>query len=231
MKKFMWIMALIPLIVTAIVLQFIPDTIPMHYDLMGNIDRWGNKTEEFVFPVIILVVTLFWHLMIRFFEKKVEKAKTEKEQKEAASNAKILGIVGISQAIMFGIMHYFSMYSSCVEARSGSTKAVIDIAKVSCILCGILFIVLGNFITKSKKNGVVGVRTIWSMHNDDTWRKSNRFGAICLIVAGALTIVTTVFASGMVSTILLVVYIVLVAVASIVYSKIVYDKEINRTGK
>ena len=93
-------------------------------------------------------------------------------------------------------MHYFILYSSWIQANAGGEHAVIDIAKVSCILCGIIFIVLGNFMTKAKRNAVVGVRTVWSMHNDNTWRKSNLIGAICIICAGLLTIITTVFANG-----------------------------------
>ena len=64
MKKIMWIVAMIPVVVTSVVLQFMPDIIPMHHDLEGNTDRWGSKTESFIFPVIILFITLFWHLLM-----------------------------------------------------------------------------------------------------------------------------------------------------------------------
>ena len=33
MKKIMWIVAMIPVVVTSVVLQFMPDIIPMHHDL------------------------------------------------------------------------------------------------------------------------------------------------------------------------------------------------------
>lgn len=68
-EKVMWIVAMIPVVVTSVVLQFMPDIIPMHHDLEGNTDRWGSKTESFIFPVIILFITLFWHLLIYVFEK------------------------------------------------------------------------------------------------------------------------------------------------------------------
>ena len=83
-------------------------------------------------------------------------------------------------------------------------------------------------MTKAKKNSVVGVRTVWSMHNDNTWRKSNRFGAICIIVTGLLTIVTTVYTSGMTGTIFMLIYLLLATVVAVIYSKKVYDKEINK---
>lgn len=228
MKKIMWIVAIIPVVVTSVILQFMPEVIPMHYDMEGNADRWGSKTESLIFPVIILLTTLFWHLLINAFEKKSITTKTEKEQMEAKSSAKVLCIVGLSQAIMFGIMHYFILYSSWMQAETGGLQTTIDIAKVSCILLGIMFIVLGNFMTKAKRNSVVGLRTVWSMYNDDTWRKSNRFGAICIIVTGLLTIITTIYTSGNISTIFMLVYLLLATVVAVIYSKKVYDKEINK---
>ena len=54
------------------------------------------------------------------------------------------------------------LYSSWIQANTGSSQTTIDIAKVSCILWGIMFIVLGNFMTKAKRNAVVGLRTVWS---------------------------------------------------------------------
>ena len=228
MKKIMWIVAIIPIVVTSVILQFMPDVIPMHYDLEGNTDRWGSKTESLIFPIIILFATLFWHLLINAFEKKSITAKTEKEQMEARSSAKVLCVVGLSQAIMFGIMHYFILYSSWMQAETGGLQATIDIAKISCILLGVMFIVLGNFMTKAKRNSVVGLRTVWSMYNDDTWRKSNRFGAICIIVTGLLTIITTIYTSGMISTIFMLIYLLLATVVAVIYSKQVYDKEINK---
>ena len=62
-------------------------------------------------------------------EKKSITAKTEKEQMEAKSSAKVLCVVGLSQAIMFGIMHCFILYSSWIQANTGSSQATIDIAK------------------------------------------------------------------------------------------------------
>ncbi len=228
MKKIMWLLAMLPLIVTSVVLQFMPDMIPMHHDLEGNTDRWGNKTESLVFPVIILAITLFWHLLIRAFEKKAAKAATEKELTELKSSVKVLEIVGIAEAAAFGIMHYFILYSSYVQASIGGEKATLDIAKVSCFLMGLMLIVLGNYMPKAKKNAAVGLRTVWSMYNDVTWQKSNRFAAVSIVVAGLLTIVTTAFASGIVSTLFLLAYIIATTIVSVAYSKKIYDKEIRK---
>lgn len=225
MKKLMWIVSFIPLIVTGIILQFIPDWIPMHYNLNGEVDRWGSKIEQLIFPIAIISITLFWQLMIHHFEKKIKTAKTEKEIAESTSNGKVLCIVGISQAVMFGVMHFFLFYGTCETANSGLDHATVDIAKISCILGGIVFMVLGNFMPKAKKNGAVGVRVAWSMYNGNTWRKSNRFGSIALILAGLLTIATTVFVDGNVSTIMMIIYLILASVVTVIYAKKVFEHE------
>jgi hypothetical protein len=94
MKKIMWIVAVLPVVVASMMLQVIPDMIP-------------HKIGIFIFPIVILCVTFFWHLLIGTFEKKTVKASTDKERMEANSSARVLCVVGLSQAIMFGIMNYF----------------------------------------------------------------------------------------------------------------------------
>ena len=217
MKKIMWIVAVLPVVVASMMLQVIPDMIP-------------HKIGIFIFPIVILCVTFFWHLLIGTFEKKTVKANTDKERMEANSSARVLCVVGLSQAIMFGIMNYCILYSSCVQENVNGSKVTVDIARISCILCGIIFVVVGNYMTKAKRNTVVGFRTAWSMYNDNTWRKSNLIGAICIICAGLLTIITTVFANGIISTILMLVYIILASVIAVIYSKKEFDIERKKEG-
>lgn len=69
MKRIIWSVTLIPLIATAILMQFMPESVPMHFDLSGNADRWGSKYELFIVPAIIMVVILLFSLLIIFFEK------------------------------------------------------------------------------------------------------------------------------------------------------------------
>ena len=226
MKKIMWIISFISLAGTAIVLQFMPDSVPMHYDMAGNIDRWGSKYENLIFPIIILALSLFWYLFIRFYEKKADKASDEKVSAGARSNAKVLGIVGLSMAAMFTVMQGFLLYGAYTEAVSGAESWSVDIGKVSCILMGIIFIVLGNFMTKTRINGVAGVRISWSMYNDNTWRKSNRFGAFAIMIAGVLTIITAVLMKSSIgATMVMLGYIIIASIVTVIYAHQVYVKE------
>lgn len=228
MKKAMWILSFIPLIGTATVLQFMPDQVPMHYDFEGNIDRWGSKYEELIFPVIILAMSLFWTLFIRYYEKKAIRETDEKESAGASSNAKVLGIVGVCMAAMFAVEHGFSLYGAYNEATSGASAWSVDIGKVSVVLMGIIFIVIGNFMTKTRINSTVGVRVSWSMYNDNTWRKSNRFGAYAIMIAGVVTIIMAVILKNSFGAAMAAVgTVILAAVVTLVYAHKVYVQEIE----
>lgn len=228
MKKAMWILSFIPLIGTAIVLQFMPDQVPMHYDFEGNIDRWGSKYEELIFPVIILAMSLFWTLFIRYYEKKAIRETDEKESAGASSNAKVLGIVGVCMAAMFAVEHGFSLYGAYNEATSGASAWSVDIGKVSVVMMGIIFIVIGNFMTKTRINSTVGVRVSWSMYNDNTWRKSNRFGAYAIMIAGVVTIIMAVILKNSFGAAMAAVgTVILAAVVTLVYAHKVYVQEIE----
>lgn len=74
----------------------------------------------------------------------------------------------------------------------------------------------------------MGIRTVWSLYKDNTWRQSNRFAAVGIIIVGLLTIVTTVLVNGNLSTVLLLVYLCLVTLMAVIYSKKVYDREIKK---
>ena len=37
----------------------IPEKIPMHYDALGNIDRWGDKGEVIILPIMSWIMYLF----------------------------------------------------------------------------------------------------------------------------------------------------------------------------
>ena len=226
MKKALWIVSFIPLVVTAVLLQYLPDKIPMHFDGAGNIDRWGSKLESFLIPIVLLVLALMMTLIARYYEKKAESASDGKEKESALSNAKVILLVGLIMNVITGVMQGVVLYVAFTSARTDITESPVDFGKVTCLALGLAFVILGNVMTKTRNNGAVGVRTVWSRYNDNTWRKSNRFGGIVLMGAGVLTIISAALAktSGGANTLMLV-WLGIVAVSTIVYSRKVYNDE------
>ena len=225
MKKIMFLIAGLSAVITLIWIRLLPDTVPMHYDFSGEIDRWGSKYELLLFPGLILLFALFWMFMIRVFEKKRDKAVLDRERAEAGTNVKVLKYTGLVTTAAFALEQIAILYIT-QRLANGETPALnLSIPRVACLLVGLLFIALGNYIPKTKKNQLVGLRISWSLYNDETWRRSNRFSAYTMVIGGIVTVVIAFLAKEEQLMIWMILCLLLSAGVSAAYAYFVYKKE------
>lgn len=217
-NKLLWIVTLIAWIFTIIVMGFLPDQIPMHYDMAGNIDRWGSKYENFLFPIIILVMTLIFHFSIRSCEKKLAKTILSKEKAELNQMIKIVRLVGVLMAVIFTVMHIGFTVSAFLEAKSNATASVMDINLVVNLLVGVMLVVLGVCIPRAKQNHFLGFRTKKTLADETVWKMANRFAGHALVVAGILIAIVGIVVGGMLSIILMIVIVLVASFVSAIYA-------------
>lgn len=217
-NRILWFFTLLPSFITVIAIKYLPNQIPAHYDIAGNIDRWGSKYEKFIFPVIIILLTLHWYLYINYFKKKQSKSTDEKKINEAKQNEKIIYYVAIGMAILFTIQHVALLVSTFITVKNNLQTMAMDINIVINIAIGFLIFVSGNFMPKCKLNSVVGLRTKWSMKNSITVAKSNRFGGIVFIFTGIAIITETIILGGVLSTFLMIGIVIAAGIICTIYS-------------
>lgn len=199
-EKGLWTVTIVPLLLTLIILPFLQESLPAHYDMNGNIDRWGSKYEQLILPIIIVSLSLFWKLFINYYQKKELSAKTDKERKEASGNKKVIYLVAIGMAIMFTIMHIAFIYAAAMTVINNGNTSHIDINVVSNVALGIFIMAVGNYLPKTKRNSFVGVRTSTSIKDDESWAKENRVGGKIFLLTGLLIIIQALLVGGMIST-------------------------------
>lgn len=228
LEKTAWTLWLVMTAITSVAMLFMPDTVPLHYDINGDVDRWGSKYECFLTVGAVLILLIIFRIAIRSMKKKSLTAPEEKDRAHAEVNIKVTGWVEIISMAFLTIIQCVILYSSYNCAETGTTHMTMALDKIGIMLYGVILIVIGNLMTKVKRNKIIGIRMKWSMYNDTTWRKSNRFGAYCMIVMGVLCIICAAFLS-MEPLIIVVLGVVLVTLVIIcIYSKKVYEKEIKK---
>ena len=191
MKKIIWTLAVLPTIVTAVALKFMPDTVPLHYNFAGEIDRWGSKYEHFLMPALLVVFVILMQVITYFQEKKIEDEPTPREQASRRNNIKVVRIVTIVFEIFWLILICWMLWTSKENANIETAQTATNIGQFIWIALGILLVVIGNILPKSRMNSIIGVRTTWSMYNEETWSKSNRFGGIVLMVTGVAMVIAS----------------------------------------
>ena len=117
-KKFDNILNIFSLIILVSTILFliitwskIPDTIPMHYDSAGNIDRFGSKLEILVLPIIILIVYTFITIIEKFPEAWNTGIKVTEENKERVYST-LLHLISTIKFIMVGMVAYLTVHTA-----------------------------------------------------------------------------------------------------------------------
>ena len=97
--------------------------------------------------------------------------------------------------ILFNAMTGYSLYTDFSKVENLSSVAL-DINQLVFGILGISMIIIGNIMPKVRMNSVMGLRTSWSMKNEATWKKSQRFSGISFIIGGFVIIVICFFTRG-----------------------------------
>ncbi|MCM1308056.1 MAG: SdpI family protein [Butyrivibrio sp.] len=221
--RLLWLITMLPTIITAAAVQFMPDSVPAHYNFKGEIDRWGSKYENFIMPAVIIVMTAFWLAAIASADKKAARAELdEKQRKEAASNAKVLYYAAAATTLFETALHCVMMYNDFKIVNGEKVGLGADYFKISGVILGVLIVVLGNIIPKVKRNALFGVRTKWSLADDENWRVTNRFGGGLLMIGGLLTITESLILEGMATMIIAVAIMLACCAMCVLYSYLAY---------
>ncbi len=174
-----WILGMIvfSVIITVVLMQFMPDRIPAHYNAAGVVDRMGSKYESLLWPVTTAFMGGFFLLMTMFVK--------------TASEKKVLHIVGIVMELFsLALGVYFMVKSIAYDPSLTASDINADIGRMAGIAIGIVLIVLGNFMPKISRNKLFGLRTTWTLKSDVVWQKSNRFCGISGVVCGLLMVLS-----------------------------------------
>ena len=178
-KLYGWLIALILLsfVMAGVFLTLAPDRIPAHYDISGNIDRWGSKYEYLIMPCCTALMGAFLMGM------------AHREMKMGRdTNARTVGVVGIVVLIQFDLMWAVFMGKAINPETMGQNLSELG-GKAFLILLMASLIPLGNVMPKISRNGALGLRTKWSMADDVCWQKSQRLGGWLMVATGIAGII------------------------------------------
>ena len=185
-KIVFYILMFLPLTAVLIALPFLPEQIPAHYGFDGQVTRWGSKYETLIFPAMTVLLGAIMLALAKF---------SSKQEETGSNNEKVCLAIGIASLALFNAMTAYFLYTD-FQAVDDLSSTVLDVNQLIFGLLGISMVVLGNIMPKLRMNSAAGLRTVWSMKNDITWKKSQRFGGISFIAGGTVIVVVCFFAKG-----------------------------------
>jgi uncharacterized membrane protein len=170
-------------VTSAALYRRLPASIPIHWNAQGVVDGWAPKSQgAFIGPCAALVIVALLILLEPWPKK--EGGDTEAGAKSCSHPAIVASVAGIlfyanALVLMVGIGWHLDMPSHVI------------------IAVGLLVAVLGNSLGKVPQNGVVGIRTSWTLADEEVWARTHRIAGWLFVLAGAVTVITGFMGHGM----------------------------------
>lgn len=189
----------------------LPDRLPVHWNIHGEVDGWGSKFMGLLFmPLLVLG---FYLLLLLAPLIDPGKANYQNFQR-------VYGIIRVAF-----VAYMAAVYAATVYAAFGHN---VNMTTIILPLVGVLFIVLGNFLSKIRPNWIIGVRTPWTLSSQLSWDKTHRLAGWLFIVMGSLFFFVALVQTTW-SLIAMLVIDALFIVWMFVYSYLVYRHDPHRT--
>lgn len=207
-KTIYYILMFLPLLISLIALPLLPEHIPAHYGFDNQVTRWGSKYEALIYPMTTILMGYFLLAMAKV---------AAKQEGTGKNNEKICIITGIVILVYFNIMNCYMLYTDFNQVEDLSSIPL-NLHQLFFGMLGFCMIVIGNVMPKLRMNSFIGLRTTWSLKNEVTWKKSQRFGGITFILAGFLIILVCIFTSDIQCALWTMLIFIMTLIADVLYS-------------
>lgn len=197
------LLCLLPIIMSLIVYDRLPDQIPIHWGNDGEPNDYASKfIAAFGLPVFMAVINIISHISLDYDPKK----------RNASSVLIRFGkwCIPILSVILVPVTLLWSM------------DYKISIDKLVPMIVGLLFIAVGNYLPKSKQSYTVGIKLPWTLNSTENWNKTHHMAGYLWILSGLVMILGCFVTLGIIIPVLVGIMILLPAV----YSFYLYTKGI-----
>ncbi len=167
-----------PFVILAAVWNDLPQRVPIHWNLNGEIDRWSSKEFGVLFLPVTAAVTIALARVLPWMDPKVRRAGGDTGRMFPAL-----------QIVRLAIAAFFCLISAVqIGAALGHSFSVGRVVLSGTLL---LLAVLGNYLGNLRPNYFFGIRTPWTLESPETWRATHRvggrlmfFGSVALLLLG-----------------------------------------------
>ncbi|MFP4544120.1 MAG: SdpI family protein [Candidatus Kapaibacterium sp.] len=204
------ILILIPFIIIAIFWNDFPDRIAIHFNYQNEPDSFADKeTGLFLIPAMNLVFFFLFKLIPRIDPKRN------------------FNLFGKSYHILRLAIHAFLLFMFIILAMY-ALGYDLNIGFIVVYAVTLIFLVAGNFLGKIRANYFLGIRTPWTLENEENWNKTHRVAGGVWVGGSIIMIVLLPFINLELLPWVFFSYFLLIVIIPVIYSYIIYNRKADR---
>ena len=157
---------LLPILAGLALYSRLPEQVPTHFDFSGNPNGWSSRPfAVFGLPCLMAALNMFLHISLLRDPKRANMS--------AALKTISRWVIPALSVLSCGLILTAAMgYPSHVET-------------VIPLLVGILFLLVGNYLPKTKQSYTMGIRLPWTLESEENWNRTHRLSGFLWVAAGA----------------------------------------------
>lgn len=197
---------LLPFIYLTYLWNSLPEKVPIHWNLKGEIDDWGSKYSLIVIVFLLPVLTYVLMLLI---------PKIDPKKRVEFMGGKYFQIKFVLVVFM-SVLALFIIHSSNSQTLSSPSIVL--------VLIGLLFMALGNYFKVIKQNYFLGIKTPWTLESEEVWKLTHILAGKLWIVGGLLIVISSLVIPEDINFYLFMTITAIITIVPIVYSYIKFKE-------
>lgn len=197
------IISILPVSYLIYIWNTLPEKVPMHYNLQGEVNRYGSKSE-------LVFISLFLPFLMYGIFSLVPYIDPKKQIQKMGSKY---------QSFKF-ILTTFMAALAILAIQSAKTGSFGNSGGYIVALLGALYVVMGNYFKAVRPNYFIGIRTPWTLENEEVWKATHRMGGWLWFFTGLGLIVCGLTLGTKISFTIFSISTVIIVAVPIIYSYI-----------
>lgn len=156
-------------IVAAVLYPSLPEQIPTHWNASGEVDGYMKKPGGVLIMPAMALITYVIMKVIPVISPK------------GFRTDKFSDVIAVLQVTLVGFMSIVAVLV-LLEARGLNVR----INEMIIAGTGLLFVIIGNYLGKVRKNFFIGIRTPWTLASDEVWNRTHRIGGKLFMLSGVI---------------------------------------------
>lgn len=161
---------LTPFVYLALIWNSLPEKVPVHWNFKGEIDQWGSKFA-LLFLVFLLPVLMYFLLLAA--------SKIDPKKRISLMGRKFYQL-RFFLILFMSVMASFFIYIAKNQSFSSPNLMYVAV--------GVLLIIFGNYFKVIQPNYFIGIRTPWTLENQQVWKATHAFAGKLWLAAGFVII-------------------------------------------
>lgn len=198
-----FLVAILPIVYLGFIYHQLPEIVPTHFGLDGKPDNFSPKSSMWFWVSLLSGLSILLYLLMRFLPK-IDPKKKVKYSVSAFNK------IGVALVLFLCLMNLFVIHAS--------QSIELSLPEALPVLLGVLFSFLGNLMPTLKPNYFAGIRTPWTLENEETWRKTHQLAGRLWFAGGILIVIEGLIFSSEISFIIMMAIVFIIAIIPIIFS-------------